>query len=213
MEIISLDSGVGKCAIRAASVLRHGGVILYPTDTVYGLGADALSDEAVAKVYAIKGRDFAKPIHAAVADLTMADQYGEVNDIARKLAEKFLPGPLTLILRKRAGVDTGIARGREDFAIRIPDSELCLEIARTFGRPFTTTSANITGAETPDTLDSIIQHLGDAANVIGLAIDGGRLEGKKPSTVVNVVSGRPSVIREGMISAEDILAFNRPTIV
>lgn len=207
MDVISLDSGVGKCAIRAAGVLRQGGVILYPTDTVYGLGADALSDDAVAKIYAIKGMDVTKPIHAAVLDLEMADQYGEVNDIARKLAEKFLPGALTLILKIREGVTTGIAKGRADFAIRIPDNELCLEIARTFGKPFTTTSANITGQPQPHSIDEILAQLGDAAQYIDLVFDAGILQDNKPSTVVNVVSGFPSVIREGAIPAADVLAF------
>lgn len=207
MEVISLESGVGKAAIRAAGVLRQGGVILYPTDTVYGLGADALSDDAVAKIYAIKGMDVTKPVHAAVADLEMADKYGEVNDIARKLAEKFLPGALTLILKIREGVNSGIAMGRADFAIRIPKNELCLEIARTFGKPFTTTSANITGQPPARTVGEIVAQLGDVAQYIDLVIDAGALPDRKPSTVVNVVSGFPSVIREGEIPAADILAF------
>ena len=207
MEVISLDSGVGKCAIRAAGVLRQGGVVLYPTDTLYGLGADALSDDAVAKIYAIKGMDVAKPVHAAVADLAMAEAYGEVNEIARKLAEKYLPGPLTLILKKQEGINSGIAKGRADFAIRIPNSELCVEIARTFGKPFTTTSANATGLPQPRTVDEIIAQLGAAAQYIDLVIDAGVLPDSKPSTVVNVVSGFPSVIREGAIPTADILAF------
>ena len=208
MDVISLESaGVGKAAIRAAGVLRRGGVILYPTDTVYGLGADALSDDAVSKIYAIKGMDVAKPMHAAVADLAMAGVYGEVNDIARKLAQKYLPGPVTLILKKQPGIETGIVRGRADFAIRIPNNELCLEIARTFGKPFTTTSANVSGQPQPRSVDEILAQLKDKTQYIDLVIDAGILPENKPSTVVNVVSGHPSVIREGAIPSADILAF------
>src|SRR5271156_4955489 len=102
METIHLSEAPLEQAVsKAATVLRSGGVILYPTDTLYGLGADALSDEAVAKVYAIKGRDEGKPMHCVVADMQMAARYGEMNELANRLAEKFLPGPLTLILKKK----------------------------------------------------------------------------------------------------------------
>lgn len=130
---------------RAAQILASGGVILYPTDTLYGLGADALSDEAVAKIKRIKGRNEQKPIHAVVADMAMAERYAGVNNVARSLAQKFLPGPLTLILKKKEGIETGIARDMSTFGIRIPDNVFCLDLAREFGKPFTTTSANASG--------------------------------------------------------------------
>src|SRR3989338_5762363 len=95
-----------SCIEKATLVLREGGVIIYPTDTLYGLGADALSDSAVEKIYAIKGRDERKPIHAIVADVAMMEKYAEVSDMANMLIKKFLPGTLTLILKKREGVDT-----------------------------------------------------------------------------------------------------------
>ncbi len=206
MDVISLDSGVGKCAIRAAGVLRQGGVIVYPTDTLYGLGADALSDDALAKVYAIKGRDPQKPIHCIVADLEMAAQYAEVNDVARKLAEKFLPGPLTMILKKNKEVLNGIARSIDTIGIRIPNNEFCLELARTFGKPFTTTSANIAGEATGGSIDAIEEQLGASAAGIDLWVDAGVLPESAPSTVVNLVSGFPSVLRQGAIPSADILA-------
>ena len=208
MDVISLDSGVGKCAIRAAGVLRAGGVIVYPTDTLYGLGADALSDDAIAKVYAIKGRDPQKPIHCIVANLDMAAEYAEVNDAARKLAEKFLPGPLTMILKKRADVDPALSRGRNEFGIRIPNNEFCLELARTYGKPFTTTSANSAGQATGNSIDVIKAQLGASAAGIDLWVDAGVLPESAPSTVVNLVSGFPSVLREGAIPSADILAFH-----
>jgi L-threonylcarbamoyladenylate synthase len=189
---------------KAAQVLASGGVILYPTDTLYGLGADALSDGAVASVYAIKGRDEGKPIHAIVADMQMAARYAEVNDLAGKLAAKFLPGPLTLILKKKAGIDTGIARGKATFGIRIPDDGFCLALAHEFGHPFTTTSANGAGQRPERSVGAILSQLGESAALIDLIIDAGELPERLPSTVVDVSNGEIAIIREGAIAASDV---------
>jgi len=206
METYLYDKSGGIAVLKAAGVLRRGGVILYPTDTLYGLGADALSDIAIEKIYTIKDREAHKPLHCIVADLDMAAQYAVVNDAARTLAEKFLPGPLTLILRKRDDVDPALSRGRTEFAIRIPDDEFCLELARSFGQPYTTTSANLSGMASERSLEKILAQLGERATNIDLAIDGGVLPERLPSTIVNLVSGSPSVLREGAIPTRDILA-------
>lgn len=205
METIKLADGVGNAVIRAAGVLRQGGVILYPTDTVYGLGADALSESAIAKVYDIKSREARKPLHAVVSDLEMAARYAEVNDIARTLAERFLPGPLTLVLKKKADADPAMSKGRNEFAVRIPKNDFCLELARSFGQPYTTTSANVSGEESKNTPAEILTQLGDKASLIGLVIDAGELAGSQPSTIVTCVSGFPSILREGAIPASAIL--------
>ena len=205
MDTINLDQGAGRAAIRAAGVLRQGGVLLYPTDTIYGLGADAFTDETVDAIYAIKGREAQNPISCVVADLAMAEKYVEVNDAARALAERFLPGPLTLILKKQPGTDRGIARGIPALGIRIPNNEFCLELARTYGRPFTTTSANLAGQPTLGEPGAIIEQLGDMAAGVTLVVNSGVVMGP-PSTVVNLVSGHPSVLREGAIAATDIVS-------
>jgi L-threonylcarbamoyladenylate synthase len=175
--------------------MAAGGVILYPTDTLYGLGADALSDAAVAKIYSIKERDEKKPMHAVVADMAMVEQYGVMNGTAIHLAEKFLPGPLTLILKKKEGIDTGIASGIDTFGIRIP---------RAFGRPFTTTSANISALASKQTVDEIIEQLGDRTAMIDLVIDAGELPERLPSTIVDVSGDTVAILREGAIAAKDI---------
>lgn len=204
METIQLADGIHKAVERAAGVLRSGGVILYPTDTLYGLGSNAFSDEAVAKVYAIKSRDERKPIHCVVADLAMAEQYAEVNDTARKLAEKFLPGPLTLVLKKKQDVGSGIAKNIEAIGIRIPNNEFCLSLAKKFG-PYTTTSANVAGAKDQRSVHTILSQLGERAQMIDLVIDAGELPERKPSTVVDVSSGEVRILREGAISKKEIL--------
>ena len=206
METVRLVD-VATVALKASSVVRRGGVILYPTDTLYGLGADALSDAAVDKVYAIKGREPGKPMHCIVADLAMAAGYADVNDAAFRLAERFLPGPLTLILAKKTGIATGIARGIDTIGFRVPDNAFCIELARSFGSPITTPSANPAGAEPQLAVERILAQFGDAASGIDLAIDAGPAPLAKPSTIVNLLSGHPSILREGAIPAADILAL------
>lgn len=203
METISASHP--SAVTKAAAILRAGGVILYPTDTLYGLGVDALSDEAVAKVYAIKGRDEKKPLHAVVADMDMASKYGEVNETADKLARAFLPGPLTLILKKKEGVETGIGRERKTFGIRIPDNQFCRDLALEFGKPFTTTSANIAGATPERSVEKILAQLGGRAQFINLIIDAGELPEHLPSTVVDVSDDSIRILREGAIASQTLL--------
>lgn len=192
--------------IQASGVLRRGGMILYPTDTVYGFGVDALSDAAVAKVYALKGRETWKPIHALVSNAVMIDQYAEFNGIAKKLAQKFWPGPLTLVLTKKPHVVTGIAKNSESFSVRVPRDQFCLDLIRSFGGPITATSANISGTPTEPSIPLILKQLGEKAGAIELALDGGERSERKLSTIVNVRAGVPSIIRVGAISEREILA-------
>lgn len=205
MEIAHLDKGLGECVLKASGVLRRGGVIVYPTDTLYGLGADAFSDEAVAKVYAIKGRDEGKPMHAVFSDMKMAEEYAEINDAAKKLAEKFLPGVLTLVLKKKAELNTGIVKGIETVGVRIPDNEFCLELARTYGKPYTATSANIAGLTPEVSVAKIQVQLGESGKLVDLAIEAPAFPMRPPTTVVNVMTGVPVILREGAISSQEIL--------
>jgi L-threonylcarbamoyladenylate synthase len=204
MEILKLSGNEGIASIRAAGVLRSGGVILYPTDTLYGLGADAFSDEAVDKIYAIKGRDMRKPTHAMCADMHMVEEYAEVNDTARKLAEKFLPGALTLVLKKKSNVTGGIGRNMQTIGVRIPDNSFCIELARSLGKPFTATSANLADAAVGFSVEEILIQLGPAGKKIDLVIDAGMLPMRPPSTVVSLVSGAVDFLRIGAIPRSEI---------
>lgn len=206
METIKLEAGDNKqYAIRAAEVLRAGGVILYPTDTLYGLGADALLDEAVAKIYAIKGRDEGKPMHAIVSDLAMVERYAEITDDARRLAAKLPQGQVTFILKKKAGMDSGIMKDIATFGFRIPDNEFCIEMIRAFGKPITATSANKSGDKSERSVDKILAQLGAAAEGIELVIDAGELPERAASTVVDLSGAHPLIVREGSIPAHRIV--------
>jgi len=210
---------IDGCVKKAIKELRAGGVVIYPTDTIYGLGADALSDEAVEKIYQIKVRDEQKTIHAIVADIAMMEKYAEVSDMANMLIKEFLPGPLTLILKKREGVDTGIGRlpgqgGINTIGIRIPNNPFCLALAKEFGKPITATSANLSGQKTERNIKAILEQLRDNShsnilqNVrmtnVDLAVDAGELPERQPSTVVDVSGHEPVILREGAISASEI---------
>ena len=205
METVRLSEvGVEAAARSAAEVLRAGGVVLYPTDTLYGLGADAFSGGAVAKVQGIKGRDEEKPIHCIVADMKMAEKYAELNDTARLLAKEFLPGPLTIVVKKKPTAKSGIAQGMKTIGIRIPKDNFCLMLAREFGGPYTTTSANISGTKTLTTVAGILKQLGESAKHIDLVIDAGELPERPPSTVVGVSELGLVVLREGAIPTDEI---------
>ncbi len=205
METIRLSEvGPEAAAVKAATILHAGGVILYPTDTLYGLGADALSNEALLKIQKIKGRDEKKPVHAIVSDFSMAEKYATLNDSAYALARAFWPGPLTLILEKKQDVKTGIGRDLETFGTRMPDHTFCLLLAQKFGGPYTTTSANKSGQESKRSIPEILSQLDVGAEGIDLVIDAGELPPSLPSTIVDVHTSKPVILREGAITTSEI---------
>ncbi|MES2014776.1 MAG: L-threonylcarbamoyladenylate synthase [Patescibacteria group bacterium] len=188
-------------------ILNTGGILLYPTDTLYGLGVDALNVEALKKLRTLKGRDEGKPISVVVADITMAEEYAELTPLAKKLAENFLPGKLTLILNAKETLPKELTAGTGTIGIRIPNHLLCLNIAREFGRPYTATSANVSGMNPKHSVPEILAQFGAEAHMIGRAIDVGELLESLPSTVVDARGDVPRVLREGVISKEDILSL------
>ena len=204
MEILKLSGNEGAASIRAAGVLRAGGVILYPTDTLYGLGADAFSDTAVDKIYEIKSREPKKPTHAICSDMQMVGEYAEINPAAQKLADTFFPGALTLILKKKSHVQDGIARNMQTVGVRIPDNSFCIEVARSLGKPFTATSANLSGAAVVFSVQEILEQLDRSADLIDLVIDAGPLPMRPPSTVVSLVGDAPAFLRVGAIPRSEI---------
>lgn len=227
MDIVQLhEVGAEAAALRAGETLRAGGIVLYPTDTLYGLGADALSDDAVDKIYAIKGRQEMKPIHAIVADFLMGETYTEVTADARLLAEQLPQGQVTFILKKKAGFDTGIMAGIPTFGFRIPDNEFCIRLVREFGRPITATSANVSGRKPERTVEAILEQLRasrsyssvlqNTAIGIDLVIDAGELPERLPSTILDMSGTEPVIIREGAVPAAEIwdtLGISGPEMV
>ena len=172
---------------RAVSVLMHDGLIVYPTETVYGLGADAFSEEAIQKVYEAKRRDFSKPISIAVSDFEMLAAVAHIDGRMLEFIEAFLPGPVTVVVPSRTMIPGILTGGTGMIGIRIPAQDLARQIIERFDAPITATSANLSGAKDPKTPD-------ECTVSRDLLIDGGMLPGT-PSTVVDLTTG--AIIRDG----------------
>lgn len=191
--------------LRAAEILRSGGIVLYPTDTVYGLGVDALNVEAIQKIFTIKGRSAGNPMSVVVESLEAAEPYVVVNDSVRKLAVAFWPGALTVVLRKKETIPTELTGDRDTLGIRVPNNSFCLALAREFKKPYTTTSANKAGKGDCKNVEEVRTSLGRHFDAIDLVIDGGQLMSTTPSTVVDVSDGAPRIFREGAVPASHVL--------
>jgi L-threonylcarbamoyladenylate synthase len=181
---------------KAVSILMHDGIVVYPTETVYGLGADALSDEAIMKVYEAKQRPLAMPISIAVSDFDMLHAVARVEDRMEGFLEAFLPGPVTVVLPARGCIPPILTGGTGLIGIRMPAHDLALRLIGLFDGPITATSANLHGAKDPVTPD-------ECTVPRELLIDGGKLPGI-PSTVVDLVEKK--IIRKGA-QGERIEAF------
>jgi L-threonylcarbamoyladenylate synthase len=172
---------------KAVSVLMHDGLIVYPTETVYGLGADAFSDEAILKVYEAKKRPLAMPVSIAVSDMDMLYAVARVEPKDEAFLSTFLPGPVTVVLPARKSVPPILTGGTGLIGIRMPAHDLALRLIAAFDAPITATSANLHGAKDPVTPN-------ECTVPYEFLIDGGRLSGI-PSTVVDLVEKR--VLRAG----------------
>ncbi|MEY4747572.1 MAG: hypothetical protein RLZZ416_621 [Candidatus Parcubacteria bacterium] len=208
-HLLLRPDNIKEVAARAAAVCRAGGVVLYPTDTLYGLGADALSDEAVAKIYEIKARDTSKPIHAIVGSLEMAARYAEIPEVVERIAAHAPWGKVAFICKKAPGLESGICRGIDTFGFRVPESDLCAAISRAFGKPYTATSANTSGASQARRVEEIVTQLKARSAGIDLVIDAGELPASAPSTIVDVTHETPVIVREGAVPASKIEPFLR----
>lgn len=182
--------GYDEAVELADAHLRSGGILIYPTDTVYGIGCDATNESAVAKVRRIKGVEANKPLSVMVAGLGMAEEYCETGIWEDMILKRFLPGPYTFILKESEGLPA--AGGSGTIGIRIPDSEFCNALCARFGKPIVTTSANLTGKPAPKTCQEIDMAVMSAA---GLAIDGGPAKHGTSSTVIDLVLRR--MLRQG----------------
>lgn len=181
---------------KAVSVLMHDGLVIYPTDTLYGLGADAFSDEAIVRVYEAKKRPVSMPISIAVADFDMLAAVAHVPAGADCFLNAFLPGPVTVVLPARNSIPEILTGGTGMIGIRMPAHETAQRLIEAFDSPLTATSANLHGAKDPQTPDQCtVPH--------EFLIDGGRLSGTA-STVVDLVAG--TVLRAGA-DVDKIVAF------
>ena len=184
------------------SVLNSGGVIAFPTDTFYGLGADPFNPDALAKIFRIKQRPADKPLLALIHTLgQLEDLTQEVTDNARKLMEHFWPGPLTLIFKAAPGLPDTLTAGTGTIGIRLPSHLSIHKLLEKLNRPLTAPSANISGTGELRTAQEVERALGDK---IDLIVDGGPAPGGKPSTVLDTTTNPPTLLREGAVSRSDL---------
>ena len=180
----------------AAAALAAGRLVAFPTETVYGLGASARNEQAVARVFAAKGRPPGRALTVHLGDAAGAQQWGQMGDGAKALAEAFWPGPLTLVVPRVPGVADIVTGGQDTVGLRVPDHPLALQLLLAFGDGVAAPSANPFGAPSPTTAQHVREGLGDAVDVI---LDGGPCRLGLESTVVSLV-GAPRVLRRGAIA-------------
>lgn len=189
----------------AANIIKTGGLVIYPTETVYGLGANPKNRIAVLKVFGAKNRPLDNPLSVAVKNLNQADEIVYLNKSVKKIAKAFLPGPLTIVLRKKALLPKELTGGLDKVGIRIPNHPVALRLVELAG-PITATSANLSGHPAPKTADDAKEQLGDKVDFV---LDAGICGSGQPSTVVDLsVEDKFEILREGNISKkmiEDVL--------
>jgi L-threonylcarbamoyladenylate synthase len=189
---------------KAVEILKRGGVIAFPTETVYGLGASIAYPEAARRIYDIKGRDFKKALPLVLSDVSQIDTVAvSIPEASRFLIDKFWPGPLTIIVLKTGIVPDLITAGGNTVAVRVSSNPIAREIVRELGVPITGTSANLSGSPSPISADDVSTQLGTNVDLI---IDGGKGSGIE-STIVDVTQSPLVILREGAIKIEAIQAM------
>ena len=201
-NLIRIDAEKPEISVikNAARLIKRGSVIVYPTDTVYGLGANALNPEAVLQIFKIKGRSPNQPLPVAVSGLEMAEKLAFVGDEARKLTAAFWPGALTLVLRKKPLLPSIVVGGGASVGLRAPNHAVPLMIIREAGLPLVATSANKHGAPSPVEAEEAFRQVGDEVDLI---LDCGRVGGQ-PSTIVDLTKTPPLIVRSGPVTREMI---------
>jgi L-threonylcarbamoyladenylate synthase len=188
---------------KAVAVLRNGGVIAIPTDTLYALTAAADDAAAVRRVFAIKGRKQGRPLPLFVSGVEMAARVAELNDAARRLATKFWPGQLTIVVSKRKDYDSEALAGSQTVGLRVPDNAVARAVVEALDGPVTGTSANLSGGPNPVSAAEVRRQLGER---IDLIIDAGPCDHGVASTIVDCTGEQPVILRQGAIAADRIMA-------
>lgn len=185
-----------------AEIIKNGGIVVFPTETVYGIGTNGLDKEAVERLYRIKERPLNKPISLLVSDFEMIEKVAKnISEIEYKIMKKFFPGPLTIILNKKDIVPDNVTSGGSTVGIRMPDEEITRKLIEYAGIPIAAPSANISGKPSGIVVQDIIKEFGDKVDYY---IDGGKSKLGIGSTIVKVENNNIKILREGSISKEKI---------
>ncbi len=202
-----LEQSSSRIASEAAEILKEGGVLVYPTDTIYGLAADPFCAQAVRQVYRLKGRNYSKPSHVLIGSINMLERLVEkVPPIARKLMEALWPGPLTIILPARENLQGLFLARDHTLGIRLPAHDFCQRLSLELEGPVLSTSANLSGGANPLKLGDIPQEILRGVDAV---VDGGIAKNAQPSTIVKIAE-KPLLVRQGVIPVEEIEAIVGP---
>ena len=186
----------------SAKIIQDGGIVVFPTETVYGIGVSGLNESAVKRLYEVKKRPLNKPISLLVNNIDMINQVAkDITDLEYTLMKEFFPGPLTIILQKRDIVSDIVTANLDTVGIRMPASEIALKLIEYVGAPIATTSSNISGKSSGTNIKDIKR---DFDGKVDCLIDGGPSKIGLASTIVQIVDGIPHILREGFISEEQI---------
>ena len=198
MNLTPSEQDIGK----AAEILRAGGLVAFPTETVYGLGADASNPSAVKKIFAAKGRPADHPVIVHIADMSELKHWAaEVPRAAWLLAEKFWPGPLTMVLKRSPHVNDLISGGQNTIGLRVPGHPVAQQLLKAFGGGIAAPSANKFGRLSPTTAEHVREELGNAVDIV---LDGGPCEVGIESTIVDLTREPPAILRPGRVNAQHI---------
>ena len=204
--LINLETKILKATtenlILAAEIIKSGEIVAFPTETVYGLGADGLNIAACKKIFAAKSRPSDKPLSLHVASLEMASTIAKIDSRAEKLFEAFCPGALTIILPKNKIVPDFVTGGLSSVGIRFPANDVALSLIKLSGCPIAAPSANLSGKIPPKTAQEVFDNLSGRVEVI---LDGGACKFGISSTIIDLTASEPKILRHGAISAEKIL--------
>ncbi len=200
---VCADNSENEIIRNAAAIISRGGVIAYPTETIYGLGADATNEQAIRKIFEIKGRNFSNPVSLIIG--RREDVHPLVRAIpktAQKLMDAFWPGPLTIVFEAAGCVSPLLTAKTGKIGIRLSGHDGARQIALAAGKPLTATSANLSGLPECATADEVIAQLGDRLDAV---VDLGNTSGTAGSTIIDTTTEQPVILRAGVISREEIL--------
>lgn len=183
--------------------IKNGGLVIFPTETVYGIGTNGLDKKAIEKLYLAKNRDLSKPISLLVSDIDMIKQIAQnISEVEYKLMKTFFPGPFTIVLKKKSIVPDILTANKDTVGIRMPNHEITQKLIKYAGCPIAAPSANISGKPSGTNIDSIISDFEDKVDYI---IDNGESHFGVASTIVQVIDGKPNILREGSITKKQII--------
>lgn len=186
-----------------SKIIKNGGIVIFPTETVYGIGTNGLNKDAISRLYDVKQRPKTKPISLLVSSIDMVEKVAcDITNMEYKLMEKFFPGPLTIILKKKSIVPDNLTNNTDTVGIRMPDNIIAKKLIEYANVPIATPSANISGRPSGTNIDTIIN---DFKDKVDYYIDGGESKLGIGSTIVKIENGYPVILRDGSISKKQIL--------